>query len=83
VSGPDTSWDWTYRKWRPISYRLKRAIAAVLKTGPGNWWPTGEGKDLRFERIIDPDSQAWPYDREVIEVLVESGCRSRTVLAYR
>lgn len=80
-----SAWEWVYRKWRPVSYRLKNAVYAVFESNKegGRWGPTGEGRELRFERIIDRESDQWPYDREVIEVYLDVNGSLKGVHRYK
>lgn len=72
-------WEWIYTRWSQIAYRTKHVVMSVAMAEDRKWWPIGEGKQLSFERIIDPDSGQWPYDREVIDLSFDSLGRLKSV----
>lgn len=77
-------WNWLYKRWEPIAYRTKKVIEAAYDS-PRQWMARGEGKSLTFERIIDVDSDSWPFDMEHIQVQFDSrghlrGCRRVKVI---
>lgn len=61
-------WQWMWNRWQPIAYRTKKVLHKILCADDNDWYAYGEGKDLRFERLIDFDKGSWPFDREVIKV---------------
>jgi len=74
-------WDFIFGKWT-VANGAKTVIFAVMKRGPGGWWPFGGGDDLKFQRLIEPGNKN-PCDMEVIDVFFDSIGRLKEVQRYK